>query len=202
VESLAEADEGFARAEGELRALKKIKHPRVLLFPHHDLDGVSSAAIMRRLLELRLGAEVTTLLPPHFRLSERELEMEMAFGPFDALVVVDKGTFGYYDNFLRLIERVLVIDHHPLDGKPERIAVFNPSAERLVPTAAALLCHMLATRLGAADDFDDLFALIGCRGDFAFDSVEQTCVEFVAPFLERAKRKFGYMFEGSQRFSI
>ncbi len=196
VQRLFETDPGFASAVGLLEKLNELKRPRVLNFSHHDLDGITSAFIVRRLLERYLDAEVVTKLPPYFKLWEEALgETLEGEGSFDLLLLTDKGMFGYYDDFLKYIERVLIIDHHPPDGRPKRCTVVNPSADRSVPAAASLVCHMLATKLGPTDDYDDFAALIGCRGDFTFDPVQKTSVEFVRPFIERAREKFARAFE-------
>lgn len=191
VQQLFRTDPGFASTVRLLEKLNELKHPRVLNFSHHDLDGIASAFIVRRLLERYLDAEVVTKLPPHFKLLEETLRETLeGEGRFDLLLLTDKGTFGYYDDFLKYIDRVLILDHHPLDGRPKRCTVLNPSADRPVPAAASLLCHMLATKLDPTDNYDDFAALIGCRGDFAFDPVQKTPVDFVRPFIERAREKF------------
>lgn len=188
-------DEGLRRAIELLEDLKEIESPRILNFSHHDLDGICSAAIIKRLLQRYLNAVVVTKLPPRFMLTRPEVEDALADGPFDALVISDKGTFDHYDDFLEYVERVLVIDHHLSDGVPKRCVVYNPSAYRSVPTAASLLCLMLAEELDSTDDYDDFAALMGCRGDFVFDPVLDNCEEFAKPFIERAARKFKNMFE-------
>jgi len=195
VEQLFGTDPGFASTVELLEKLNELKRPRVLNFSHHDLDGVASAFIVRRLLERYLDAEVVTKLPPHFKLSKEALRETLeGEGRFDLLLLTDKGTFGYYDDFLKYIEQVLIIDHHPLDGRPKQCTVLNPSADRPVPTATSLLCHMLATKLGPTDDYGDFAALIGCRGDFAFDPVQKASVDFVRPFIERVMEKFTHAF--------
>jgi hypothetical protein len=188
-------DEGFRRAIEFLEDLKRVESPRILNFSHHDLDGVSSAAIIKRLLQRYLNATVVTKLPPKFMLTKPEVKDALADGPFDALVISDKGTFDHYDDFLEYVENVLVIDHHLSDGVPKRCVVYNPSAHRSVPTAASLLCYMLAEELDLADDHDDFAALMGCRGDFVFDPVLNNCEEFAKPFIEQSMTKFKNMFE-------
>lgn len=195
IQSRSKTDEGLRRAIELLEDLKKVESPRILNFSHHDLDGIGSAAIIKRLLQRYLNAAVVTKLPPRFMLTRPEVEGALADGPFDALVISDKGTFDCYDDFLEYFEKVLVIDHHLSDGMPKRCVVYNPSAHRSVPTAASLLCHMLAEELDLADDYDDLAALMGCRGDFVFDPVLDNREEFAKPFIERAARKFKNMFE-------
>jgi hypothetical protein len=195
VQHLSTTDKGFAHAIEALKSLKKIKSPRVLNFSHNDLDGIGSAIIMRRLLQQYAGAEVVTKLPPHFRLTLPELQRALESDSFDMLMLTDKGTFDYYDDFLGMVKQVVIIDHHLNDGIPRRCVLFNPSAEKSVPSAASLLCHMVSSKLKLADEGDDFAALLGCRGDFAFDPVQRTSVDFVKPFIARMQKRFPNMFE-------
>lgn len=197
VQQLFETDPGFAAAVGLIEKLGRRKHPRVLAFSHHDLDGIASAFILQRLLKRHADAEVVLKLPPYFKLWEEALlDTLRVEGEFDLLLLMDKGTFAYYDDFMKHVDQVLIIDHHQLDGRPNECVVFNPAIE--IPeyaAAAALLCHMLAMKLGPTDIYDDFAALVGCRGDFAFDPVQKTCVDFARPFVEWATEKFPLAFE-------
>ncbi len=192
IDRLFKIDPGFAGAVGILEKLSKRKNPRVLYFSHHDLDGITSAFIAKRLLERHAGAEVVLKLPPYFKLWEEALvEVLEEEGKFDLLLITDKGTFSPYDDFLKHVPQVLIIDHHQLDGKPEKCTVFNPTVEisEYAP-AASLLCHMLATKLGVGDIYNDFATLIGCRGDFAFDAVQRTYADFARPFIKQVRKKF------------
>jgi hypothetical protein len=195
VQHLSATDNGFIHVLEALKSLKKIKSPRVLNFSHNDLDGIGSAVIMRRLLQQYTNAEIVTKLPPHFKLTVQELQRALESDSFDMLLLTDKGTFDYYDDFLGMVKQVVIIDHHPNDGMPKRCVLFNPSAEQSVPSAASLLCHMVSSKLELADECDDFAALLGCRGDFAFDPVQKTSVDFVKPFVTRMQEEFPNMFE-------
>ncbi len=192
---LSRSDKGFARVIDALKSIEKIERPRALNYSHNDLDGIGSAIVARRLLQRHFNAEVVTKLPPHFRLTVPEVQRALETESFDLLLVTDKGTFDYYDDFLQLLPRVVIIDHHPHDGIPKRCALFNPSAERAVPSAASLLCHMVSSKLGVADEYDDFAALLGCRGDFAFDPVQRISAEFVGPFVSRMRERLPHLFE-------
>lgn len=197
IQQLFETNPGFPAAVGLIEKLGKLKRPRVLVFSHHDLDGIASAFILQRLLKRYINVEVVLKLPPHFKLWEEALlDTLKEEGKFDLLLLADKGTFAYYDDFLKHVGQVLIIDHHQLDGRPDMCVVFNPTIETSEYAAAAsLLCHMLATKLGPTDIYDDFAALVGCRGDFAFDPVQRTCVDFARPFIEWVTEKFPPAFE-------
>ncbi len=188
---------GFSATVKLIEKLKKKRKLRVLNFSHHDLDGISSAFILKRIFENHLGAKVVTKMPAFFKLWEEALTDELKKeGEFDILLISDKGTFEYYDEFLKHVEEVLIIDHHQLDGKPKNCTLFNPTVEvSNYASAASLLCNMLAHKLGYAEEIDDLAALIGCRGDFAFDPVEKTISDFATPFIEEMEKKFPLAFE-------
>ena len=182
---------------GLIDKLRERKRLRVLNFSHNDSDGITSAFIIRRIFERYLGAEVVTKMPQHFKLWEEALvEALNEEGKFDLLVISDKGTFEVYDDLLKHIKPILIIDHHQLDGTPKKCTLFNPTIETSeYASAASLLCHVLSSKLGFADIYDDFAALLGCRGDFAFDPVEGTSAEFARPFIDMAKEKFPLVFE-------
>ncbi|MGQ9788737.1 MAG: DHH family phosphoesterase [Candidatus Hadarchaeaceae archaeon] len=183
IKILLEHDAGFARSVDLIRELGRRKQLRVVNFSHHGLDGVACACILQRLFR-RLGFKVTTKMPEGFKLSRETLDATVRDN-VDLLIISDKGTFASYDGFLEKAENVLIIDHHTPDGSPVEAVVFNPSMGGQVTTASSLLCHMLATQVTSTDEYDDFVALVGCRGDFTFDPVEERCAEFVHPFVER-----------------
>ena len=74
-----------------------------------------------------------------------------------------------------------MIDHKMLNGRLEKRTFFNPAAELSVLTVSSLLCHMIVTKMGLSDDYDDFAALMSCRGDFALEPVEKTVAKFVQP---------------------
>ncbi|MFN4132940.1 MAG: DHH family phosphoesterase, partial [Candidatus Hadarchaeales archaeon] len=129
IEWLYKEDPGFSMAVEALKKLEK-KKVRVLNFSHHDLDGVTGAFILKRMLEKHYKATVVTKMPPHFKLWEETLEETLKKeGKFDILIISDKGTFASYDALLKHVKNILIIDHHQLDGKPEKCVLFNPTVE-------------------------------------------------------------------------
>ncbi|MBC7218599.1 MAG: DHH family phosphoesterase [Hadesarchaea archaeon] len=193
ITSLLEHDAGFARSAELIEKLVQRKELKVVNFSHHDLDGVACAYILQRLFR-RFGFKVTTMLPEEFKLSRETLEATVG-DDVDLLIISDKGTFASYDGFLEKAENILIVDHHTPDGNPEKAVIFNPSMERHVTTAASLLCHMLATQITSTDEYDDFVALVGCRGDFTFDPVEQKYADFVRPFIERLMKMYPRFFK-------
>ena len=128
IEELYEKNPGFSAVVETIQRLKK--NPRILNFSHHDLDGISSAFILKRLFERKLGAKMVIRMPQHFKLWEETLvETLKQEGKFDLLVISDKGTFEYYDELLKHIDPIVIIDHHQLDGKPKNCVLFNPTVQ-------------------------------------------------------------------------
>lgn len=196
IQTLYETVPGFAATIGVIERLSK-KSPRILNFSHHDLDGIASAFILKRVFEKYTGATVVTKMPAYFKLWEDALvETLQEEGDFDLLLISDKGTFSYYDDLLKHVKEILIIDHHQLDGKPKKCTVFNPTIETSeYASAASLLSHMISRKLGLSEAIDDFAALIGCRGDFAFDAVEKTVSEFAKPFIDMIKQQFPETFD-------
>ena len=106
----------------------------VCIFGDYDVDGVTSIALMRRILRA-YGLEPRHFIPRRssegYGLSEAAIERCLAEGPKpDLLVTVDCGTVSIAEIAL-LRERgidVVVVDHHepsPL-GRPDCAAVVNP----------------------------------------------------------------------------
>jgi hypothetical protein len=195
IERLYQQNPGFRAAVEILRGLAG-SEARVLNFSHHDLDGISSAFILKRLLE-RLGVQVKTHMPQRFKLQpETLLETLSPAEGFDLLIISDKGTFRDYDELLTHVSPILIIDHHQLDGEPKECILFNPTVQNSeFAPATALLCNMLARKLGSCDPYDDFATLVGSRGDFAFDPVRRTAFDFVRPFLDHAGVLFPNLME-------
>jgi len=115
-----------------LRAVDR--NEAVCIFGDYDVDGVTSIALMRRVLRA-YGLEPRHFIPRRssegYGLSEAAIERCLAEGPKpDLLVTVDCGTVSIAE-IASLRERgidVVVVDHHepsPL-GKPDCAAVVNP----------------------------------------------------------------------------
>jgi len=108
---------------------------RIVLYGDYDVDGVSSLALMARVLRA-YGGDVRCFLP--MRMEEgyglSEAGMDRCFSEFDPelLVAIDCGT-----NALSQIAEakrrgvdVLVLDHHESDGiRPDCFAIVNPKMQ-------------------------------------------------------------------------
>ncbi len=123
------------RIAGAIRAGESI-----LVFGDFDLDGISSAALMKRGLEA-LGADVSATVPNRFRegygLSEASVARVIATGA-RLIVTVDCGISAgvEVEELLRSGVDVVVSDHHePGDSVPVGVPVTNPKLGEDCPGA-------------------------------------------------------------------
>lgn len=194
VKNLVKKYEGFAETCKKLSSLKD-ESAKILHFSHHDLDGVTSATILRKIFEKYLDSEVCLKIPTGFRLEPGELDEALKEDEYDTLIISDKGTFSYYDKFTKKFENVIIIDHHLKDGMPQECTIFNPSAETEVGTSTSILAHMLSTYFDISDDYDDFIALLGGRGDYVITPETDNLSDFVKPFVKSVKKNFDHLFE-------
>ncbi|MFC4991352.1 single-stranded-DNA-specific exonuclease RecJ [Rubritalea tangerina] len=107
---------------------------KVLVYGDYDVDGVTSVALMRTVLEA-YGVDVNIYIPKRgeegYGLSEAAIENLLKdFGKPDLVITVDCGTASL-DEIAQLGEigvDVIVVDHHELSarGCPDCVAVVNP----------------------------------------------------------------------------
>lgn len=174
--------------QGALTLLRGVAGKKVLVYSHDDPDGVTSAAIAERLLQ-ELGAkEVVILLPPTFELEVARVAEDAKKIKPEVLLICDKGTLGYYDQMLEHVPEVLVIDHHWVIGKSEKVTLYNPGAW----CCTAFLLHNLATALGVRDDGMDFLALVGMKADWAIEPVTgQPFSPYVKAFYDEVAPRWG-----------
>jgi len=167
---------------------------RILHFSHHDLDGVTSAAIMKLGLE-ELGMKVYSKLPIGFQLFTNDFQQGLKeCGPVDVVLVTDRGIDETLDELTRFHQKIILIDHHPSRSPSKKCLWYNPSQSNNDQTATAHLCHMLITSLGVSNIYLDFYALLGCRGDFAFDPATRERGAFVKAFIEHAEEALPKLF--------
>lgn len=170
--------------------LQNVKGKNCLLFFHDDPDGLTSGAIIYRILK-KLGAKITYRIPETMELEKFRIEDELRTTNYELLFIIDKATMGYYNEYPELIKNVIIIDHHPLIGAlPEKCIVFNPSVPNYTFSSAAILCNMISEMLGLREPHDDFLALVGLKGDWAIEPATDMAAPFVRPFYDDAIKKF------------
>jgi len=163
-----------------------------LVYSHDDPDGVAAAAILTRYLE-RSGRDYELELPHTFELETERVKkrLEEEADKYDALIIMDKGTLGKYDELAGLIEPVMVIDHHWTTGIPEDCLLYNPEGF----CCTGLQAHLIVELIDQTDSYDDFLALIALRSDWTIRPLKDMIPEFVEPFFEEVKRDWENLLE-------
>lgn len=177
VEDQKRASDSFRKIS---ERLSRVSGESVLLFSHDDPDGLTSGAILVRMLSA-LGAKPFWYLSSLYELEDKELERELARSQAKLLLVTDKGTVKDYDLYVERVGEVIVIDHHPPQGGELTKALwYNPATPKYISTCTAQLAHMFATDLGVCQPYDDFLALVGMKSDWAIEPA----TDYAAPFCQ------------------
>ncbi len=170
---------------------KELDGKKVLIFTHDDPDGISTGCILKHLVE-SMGGITKIKLPASYELSETELMEELENDNYSMVIVADKGTIGYYDDYVDKVDKFVVIDHHPPIGEIKKCNLINPNISGYNFCSTSYLAHMLVTYLGRGNKYDDFLALIGLKGDWAVEPATDIVSEYVKDFYsERIETGFG-----------
>jgi single-stranded-DNA-specific exonuclease len=161
-------------AERILQAIAR--RERLVIFGDYDVDGITSSALLWRMLR-QLGGEVETFLPLRmeegYGLSQEGVERCVEQHRPAVLIAVDCGTTAWLQvAWLRKqgID-VIIIDHHALPSElPDAYALVNPQRDGALDYLASVglvfkVCHGLLKLVGEGDrkvdlrDYLDLVAL-------------------------------------------
>lgn len=196
--------------DGLKKILEVVKKPgKALVFSHDDPDGITSGLICKRML-LKKGWKVKHFMPEGFKLQPEQFEKALKeFPEAECVFILDKGTSDA-DDFISDKLPCYVVDHHPAVTPPVKNTFFNPGAKSYVQCSGSVLAHGISVLAGTREEFDDLLALIGLKGDWAIEPVSGACADFVRPFfkkyaLDNFKNLFTFvkerptMFDASQR---
>ncbi len=186
-------------SEGLRKVLEKLENvagKKVLLFGHDDPDGITSAAIITRVLEKKGAAKIHTVLPEGFDVFPHEIEAEAKHGPFDLFVCVDKGSKDGLDRIVEMGLDVVAIDHHFLMGEIKKATIFNSLITKRSYCSGSFLCLIVSTLLGCATEVDEFDALVGLKADFAIDPPSGNLggADFVRPWIEEIRPRWENLF--------
>lgn len=128
---------------------------KILIFGDRDVDGITSSAIMYKVLK-KLGAENVSTRLPHgdegYGLSDALVD-EIIDGGWTLVITVDNG-ISAVDEIRRLEKNgvdVIVLDHHlASDMLPPAVAVFDPKVEGSGYPFSGLAGCAVAAKLGWA----------------------------------------------------
>lgn len=174
--------------------LSEINHGKAIIFAHDDPDGLTSGALCYEILS-RLGIKADIFFPPSFMLSDKDIDDAGGLDEADMIFIIDKGTFKEYSRFKGQVKDVFVIDHHPPQGIPDEINLFNPNLEKYTQSSASMLMHMIFTEIGFKSDWADFINLIGLKGDFAIEPVTGIVAEHCSSFYKEVQNKFTHLFQ-------
>ncbi len=150
--------------------LENVKqNDRVVIVHHWDMDGISSSAIISKILEDLRGKpaeEVTIPAQRSYHLTEEDHKL---IEDADKLIVLD---FNLEADELEELNKqldVLVVDHHSFDRKPE-VSFVNPRDENEdVYVPCSKICLDIASEYGLEDELRWIAGL-GVIQDFGVDS--------------------------------
>lgn len=143
------------RIEDALDTTDGKKQERILIFGDRDVDGITSTAIMYKVLRALGATDVSTRLPhgdEGYGLSDALVD-EIIDGGWTLLITVDNGISAVDE--IRKLEKngvdVIVLDHHlSQDMLPPAVAVFDPKVEGSGYPFAGLAGCAVAAKLGWA----------------------------------------------------
>jgi hypothetical protein len=176
-------------------AFRNIEGKNILIFTHDDPDGLTAGCILKRLVE-KQGAVATVRLPASYELDEALLDQELQKDDYHMVIVSDKGSMGYYDNYVNKVEKFVVIDHHPPIGEIKECFFINPNIGQYNMCSTSFLANMLSNYLGITEKCDDYLALLGMKGDWAVEPATDIVSEYVDIFYrERVEGAFDSLIE-------
>jgi single-stranded-DNA-specific exonuclease len=165
-ETLPGVHEAAARLDRAIAARQ-----RVVLYGDYDVDGVTSLALLERVLR-RLGARVECFLPRRadegYGISEAGLARCLGESQPELLVAVDCGTNSGVElgRVAREGVQTLVLDHHEPTGQPSPAHVVNPKLGSSfhylcsVGVAFKVLHALLKRRMDAGIDLREYLDLV------------------------------------------
>lgn len=144
----------------------------VVILHHWDMDGISSSAIISKILEKTRGKPADTVKIPSQRAYHLEEEDEELIEQADKLIILD---FNLEAEELEQVQEelntpVLVVDHHEFDEIPEQVAFVNPRQyDKEVYIPCSKITYEIATLYEMEDEIRWIAGL-GIIQDFGADS--------------------------------
>jgi len=192
---LTDMDRAVARIK-----LAQIQSEKILIYGDYDVDGVTSSALLRRLLN-HLGIQAVNYIPHRreegYGLNQEVAEFARSQG-IHLLITVDCGinAFAPIEAINSVGIDVIVIDHHEPEGTrlPPALAVIDPKrADCLYPfknlSAVGLVAKLMQAIMGEIPLEDlDLVALGTVADVVPLSGENRIFVKNGLPFLERTNK--------------
>jgi len=133
--------------------LEKIdEEDKVVIIHHWDMDGISSSAIISKVMEHLRGRPADEVTIPHQRTYHLTEEDHKVLEDADKLIVLDFNLEAEELEELNKTTDVLVVDHHSFDEVPE-LPFVNPREQNEdVYVPCSKLCLDIASEYGLEDD--------------------------------------------------
>lgn len=135
---------------------------KILIVSHSDGDGVTSAALISRLLdEKEMKQQSMLFLLARGNEAKEKITRKTREENADTVIFLDytpnQETYRELND-----KKMLTIDHHPGRKAPEKGVYINPQKE--TPPAASVLCHLLYEKMNGEKNTKS-WALIGAHSD-------------------------------------
>lgn len=158
----------------------------VTILHHWDMDGISSAVLISKVLEETRGKLAETVKIPGERAYHLEEDDLNLIENSDKLIILD---FNLKADELEEVREernvdILVVDHHSFDRIPEKVSFVNPRSEDAeVYVPCSKICLDIAAEFGIAEE-NNWIAGLGIIQDFGVDS----CIELFEKLEEDYKK--------------
>jgi single-stranded-DNA-specific exonuclease len=180
--------------------LAQTNNEKILIYGDYDVDGVTSSALLRRLLK-RLGITAINYIPHRmeegYGLNHGIVEFAKELG-IHLIITVDCGinAFGPIEAIMASGIDVIVIDHHEPDADriPQALAVIDPKrADCLYPfkhlSAVGLVAKLVQAILGNLPEEDlDLVAMGTVADVVSLRCENRIFVKRGLPLIEKSKK--------------
>ncbi|MDD1769080.1 MAG: DHH family phosphoesterase [Methanomassiliicoccales archaeon] len=121
------------------------RHSDIRVISHYDADGISSAGVICNAL-LRKGKRFQATLAKSL---DAKMIRSLAAENAECLVLADMGS-SYLKELEELDSKVIVLDHHSLQGDSEKVIYVNPhmsGIDGMTGCSASAVCMLLAARM-------------------------------------------------------
>ena len=133
----------------------------IKLISHLDADGITSAALMVKLLKEKNREFHLTIVK---QLTDKEIE-EIEKENYDLFILTDLGS-GSIEKLEKTNKNIFVIDHHQISKMPTSIELFNPylfGVDGSTEACGASSTYLICKELGLKDSA--YLAIVGAIGD-------------------------------------
>ena len=148
--------------EFSIKLAREINNSKTIkLISHLDADGITSAALMVKLLKEKNREFHLTIVK---QLTDKEIE-EIKKENYDLFILTDLGS-GSIEKLEKTNKNIFVIDHHQISKMPTNVELFNPylfGVDGSTEACGASSTYLICKELGLEDSA--YLAIVGAIGD-------------------------------------